>query len=189
MRRIFRSLALAIVAVTLTSCGYNNLQDLRNQVEKGQSDVLTQLQRRADLIPNLVATVQGITKQESSVFGELAEARAKLAGSVQSGSLEEAAAANQAMQQPLMRFLALTENYPELKSSENFRALQDQLEGTENRIAVARQDYNALVQKYNSAISRFPSNITAKVFGLGTPKPYFELDSPEARVAPKVKFQ
>lgn len=188
MSRFFRATLLAILAVTLTGCSYNTLQDLRNQVEKGDADIRVQLQRRADLIPNLVATVQGITKQESTVFTELAEARAKLAGTAESGTLKEAAEANQAMQQPLMRFLALTENYPELKSSENFRMLQDQLEGTENRIAVSRQDYNSAVQKYNSAISRFPANLTAKVFGLGTPKEYFELDSQDAKVAPKVNF-
>src|SRR5207237_968464 len=131
---------------------------------------------RADLVPNLVETVKGYAKQEQTVFGEVSEARAKLAGAVQGGNLQEMAQANAALTAPLGRLLAIAENYPQLKSNENFRALQDQLEGTENRIAVARQDYNDAVNRYNAYIRRFPQVLTAKVLGKG-PRPYFELET------------
>ena len=115
------------------------------------------------------------------------EARAKLAGAVQGGNLEQMAQANAALTAPLGRLLAIAENYPQLKSNENFRALQDQLEGTENRIAVARQDYNETVNRYNAYIRRFPQVLTAKAIGKG-PRPYFELQTPGAAQAPKVDF-
>lgn len=189
MRRSVRSTFLLVATLLASGCSYNSLQDLKNQVEKGEADIRVQLQRRADLIDNLVQTVKAMTKQESTVFVGIAEARSKLAGTAQTGSLKDLGEANAALAQPLSRLLALTESYPELRSSENFKMLQDQLEGTENRVAVARQDYNAAVQKYNAAISRFPANLTAKMFGLGTPKEYFQLDSPDAKKAPKVDFQ
>jgi LemA protein len=132
--------------------------------------------------------VKGFAKQESTIFISVAEARSKLAGAVQGGNLQEMAAANQALTAPLGRLLAIVENYPELKSNQNFLDLQNQLEGTENRIAVARQDYNKTVEDFNAYIRRFPYNLTAKVFGLGKPREYFELTSPGAAEAPKVKF-
>ena len=144
------------------------------KVNQAQGQIQTQLQRRADLIPNLVNTVKGVTKQEDTVFISIANARARLGGAVQSGNVPEMAAANQQLTQGLGRLLAIAENYPQLHSSQNFRQLQDQLEGTENRIAVARQDYNAAVGEYNAYIRRFPYNLTAKVFGLGKPREYFE---------------
>ena len=123
-----------------------------------------------------------------SKFGSCAtEARAKLAGAVQGGNLQQMAEANTALTAPLGRLLAIAENYPQLKSNENFRALQDQLEGTENRIAVARQDYNEAVNRYNAYIRRFPQVLTAKVLGKG-PREYFELQTPGAAQAPKVDF-
>ena len=131
--------------------------------------------------------MKGYAKQEQTIFTEVAEARAKLAGAVQSGNLQDMAAANAALTAPLGRLLAIAENYPQLKSSENFRALQDQLEGTENRIAVARQDYNDAVNRYNSYIRRFPQVLTAKVIAKG-PRQYFELQTPGAAQAPKVDF-
>jgi LemA protein len=181
--RAWLPLTLALVA----GCGYNTIQTYDEQVNAAAAQIKVQLQRRADLIPNLVETVKGYAKQEQTVFGEVAEARAKLAGAVQSGDIRQMAAANAALSAPLGRLLAIAENYPQLKSNENFRALQDQLEGTENRIAVARQDYNDAVNRYNAYIRRFPQVLTAKVIGKG-PRDYFELQSPGAATAPKVDF-
>src|SRR5439155_19796930 len=146
-----------------------------------------QLQRRADLIPNLGGTVKGYAKQEQTLFTEVAEARAKLAGAVQSGDLQQMAQANAQLTAPLGRLLAIAENYPQLKSNENFRSLQDQLEGTENRIAVERQDYNDAVNRYNAYIRRFPQVLTAKVIGK-TARTYFEVTTPGADTVPRVNF-
>jgi LemA protein len=168
-------------------CGYNTIQTLDERVNQAQGQIQTQLQRRSDLIPNLVATVKGITKQEDTVFISIANARARLGGAVQSGSVPEMAAANQQLSQGLGRLLAIAENYPQLQSSQNFRQLQEQLEGTENRIAVARQDYNTAVGEYNAFIRRFPYNLTAKMFGMGTSREYFEA-AEGAREVPRVSF-
>ena len=177
-----------VLGLALTAgCGYNTIQTYDEQVNAAQSQIKVQLQRRADLVPNLVETVKGYAKQEQTIFTEVAEARAKLAGAVQSNDLQQMAAANAALTAPLGRLLAIAENYPQLKSNENFRALQDQLEGTENRIAVSRQDYNDAVNRYNAYIRRFPAVLTAKVIGKG-PREYFELQTPGADVAPKVSF-
>ncbi|HXQ29306.1 MAG TPA: LemA family protein [Gemmatimonadales bacterium] len=173
--------------VCVAGCGYNTIQTYDEQVNAAEAQIKVQLQRRADLIPNLVETVKGYAKQEQTVFGDVADARAKLAGAVQSGDLQQMAAANAALTAPLGRLLAIAEAYPQLKSNENFRALQDQLEGTENRIAVARQDYNDAVNTYNAYIRRFPAVLTAKVIGKG-PRPYFDLQIPGAAEAPKVNF-
>lgn len=177
----------ALGVVLLTGCGYNRIQGLDEQVNKAQGQIQAQLQRRADLIPNLVETVKGYAKQEQTIFTEVADARARLAGSVQSGNLEEMAAANQAMNAPLGRLLALVENYPELKSDANFRSLQDELTGTENRIATARQDYNDAVSQFNSFIRSFPYNLTAKIFGHDRPRAYFEAKA-GTEEPPAVKF-
>ena len=171
----------------LWGCGYNTIQTYDEQVNAAESQIKVQLQRRADLIPNLVETVKGYAKQEQTIFISVAEARAKLAGAVQSGDLQQMAAANQALNAPLGRLLAIAENYPQLKSNENFRALQDQLEGTENRISVARQDYNETVNRYNAYIRRFPQVLTAKVLGK-KPRAYFELQTPGAAETPRVDF-
>ena len=181
-----RAAALAAVLPLAAGCGYNTIQRYDEQVNSAESQIKVQLQRRADLVPNLVETVKGVAKQEVAVFTEVAEARARLAGAVQGGTLTEMADANAALTAPLGRLLAIVENYPELRSSESFRALQDQLEGTENRIAVARQDYNTAVAEYNAFIRRFPYNLTAKIFG-ARPREYFEA-APGAEEAPKVKF-
>ena len=161
-------------------------QSMDEKVNQAKGQIETQLQRRADLIPNLVETVKGVAKQESTVYGNIADARARLNGAVQSGDVGQMSAANQALTQGLGRLLAIVENYPELRSSESFRALQDQLEGTENRIAVARQDYNGAVGEYNAYIRRFPYNLTAKMFGQGS-REYFEA-APGSAEPPKVKF-
>lgn len=179
--------ALAMLAVLTAGCGYNTIQTMDERVNQAQGQIQAQLQRRADLIPNLVNTVKGITKQEDTVFISIANARARLGGAIQSGNVPEMASANAALSQGLGRLLAISENYPQLRSSENFKQLQDQLEGTENRIAVARQDYNGAVGEYNAYIRRFPYNLTAKVFGLGQPREYFEAEAGSAE-APKVNF-
>jgi len=187
IRRTALSLSLPVVLSLVVGCGYNTIQTLDEKVNAAESQIKVQLQRRADLIPNLVETVKAYAKQEQTVFLGVAEARARLAGAVQSGNLDSMAAANQALNAPLGRLLAIAENYPQLKSNENFRALQDQLEGTENRIAVARQDYNETVNSFNAYIRRFPQVITAKVLGK-KPRSYFELQTPGAAEAPRVDF-
>ncbi len=188
MRSSLRLLALVIaVPLLVTGCGYNRLQELDESVNKSQAQIQTQLQRRADLIDNLVQTVKGIVKQESTVFIGVAEARSRLAGAAATGNLQEMAEANAAMAAPLSRLLALPEAYPELKSAANFTMLQDQLEGTENRIAVARQDYNASVEQFNAMIRRFPTVITANLFGLGKPREYFQATE-GSEAPPRVQF-
>jgi len=186
-RRTALALSLPLVLSLVAGCGYNTIQTLDEKVNAAESQIKVQLQRRADLIPNLVETVKAYAKQEQTVFLGVAEARARLAGAVQSGNLDSMAVANQALNAPLGRLLAIAENYPQLKSNENFRALQDQLEGTENRIAVARQDYNETVNSYNAYIRRFPQVLTAKILGK-KPRSYFELQTPGAAEAPRVDF-
>ncbi len=178
---------LFLAATTLSGCGYNRIQTLDEQANAFKSQIEVQLQRRYDLVPNLVETVKGYAQQERDIFTAVADARARLGGAVQSGNLGQMAEANQGLTGALSRLLAISENYPQLKSNENFRALQDQLEGTENRIATARQDYNAAVQAYNSYIRRFPQLLTAKLIGKGA-REYFEVTAAAAREAPKVDF-
>lgn len=182
MKRLF-----LLALVFMAGCGYNQIQTLDERINASESQIKVQLQRRADLIPNLVETVKAYAKQEQTIFIAVAEARAKLAGAVQGGDLQAMAQANNELTAGLGRLLAIVENYPQLKSNENFRALQDQLEGTENRIAVARQDYNETVNTYNAYIRRFPQVVTAKVLGK-KPRVYFELQTPGAAEAPKVDF-
>lgn len=186
LRRAFPGLMAA--AVLATGCGYNTIQTKDEAVNSAGAQIKTVLQRRADLIPNLVETVKGFARQESTIFIAVSEARSRLSGAVQGGDLQQMARANEGLTAPLGRLLAIVENYPELKSNQNFLDLQNQLEGTENRIAVARQDYNKTVEDFNAYIRRFPYNLTAKVFGLGKPREYFELTTPAAGEAPKVKF-
>lgn len=189
MATLRRSLpVLAVAALIATGCGYNTIQTKDEAVSSAASQIKAQLQRRADLIPNLVETVKGVAKQESTIYIGVTEARSRLVGAVQGGNLQEMAAANAALSSSLQRLLVTVENYPELKSNQNYLQLQDQLEGTENRIAVARQDYNKAVEDFNAYIRRFPYNLTAKIFGLGKPREYFELTTPGAAEAPKVKF-
>ncbi|HEU5170749.1 MAG TPA: LemA family protein [Gemmatimonadales bacterium] len=186
--RFHRFPAPLLAGLLLASgCGYNTIQTLDERVNQARGQIQAQLQRRADLIPNLVETVKGVAKQETTLYTSIANARARLAGAVQSGNVEEMAAANAELNQGLGRLLAIVENYPELRSSESFRALQDQLEGTENRVAVARTDYNTAVAEYNAFIRRLPYNLTAKMFGMDKPRPYFEA-SETAQEAPKVQF-
>ncbi len=194
MRKLWATLA-ALVTLSLTGCGYNTLQTNDEQIKSSWSEVVNQYQRRTDLIPNLVATVKGFAAQEKEVLLGVTNARAKV-GSIQATpellNSPEAFAKFQAaqgeMSGALSRLLAVSENYPQLKSDANFRDLQSQLEGTENRIAVARNSYIKSVQVYNVTVRSFPSNLTAMVFGFKT-KPNFAVEN-EKEIAkpPTVDF-
>lgn len=180
-------LALMIpVALSATGCGYNQIQQLDEQAQSAKQNIQVQLQRRADLIPNLVNTVKGYAKQEDTVFISVANARARLNGAIQSGDPAQMAAADAQATAGIGRLLAIAEAYPQLKSNENFMQLQDELTGTENRIATSRNDYNQAVQQYNTYIRTFPQAITAKVTG-AKPRTYYEAPA-ESQAAPKVQF-
>ncbi len=173
-------IVLVLVAVWGIN-GYNGLVAKSEEVQTALSQIDNQLQRRNDLIPNLVETVKKYAAHESEVFTQIAEARAKLAGAT---TVEGMAQADAEVANALSRLLAIAENYPELKSNENFIQLQDELAGTENRIAVARRDYNEIARDYNTTIRRFPTNIIASLFGFERAG-YFEA-SEDARQAPDV---
>ncbi len=162
---------------------YNNLVSGNQSVSGSFAQIDTQLQRRFDLVPNLVSTVKGLTKQESEVFGTLANARANYAGA---RTTEDKVGASNQFEGALSRLLVITENYPQLQSSQAFRDLMTQLEGTENRIAVARKDYNDTVTTWNARVSRFPSVIIANLFGFE--KKAFLQTTDEAKVNPTVDF-
>ena len=187
---------LAAWMLLLSGCGYNTLQSADEQVKSAWSEVLNQYQRRADLVPNLVETVKAFAKQEMDVLTRVTEARARV-GSIQATpelvDNPEAFARFQAAQGELTgalsRLLAVVENYPQLKSDANFRDLQAQLEGTENRIAVARNRYIKSVEQYNVTVRQFPYNLTAMAFGFKT-KPNFTVEDERAiSKAPKVDFK
>ena len=199
VRVLARSLGWMLVlgtTVLLAGCGYNTLQSEDEQIKAAWSEVLNQYQRRADLIPNLVRTVEGYAQQEREVLTRVTEARARV-GSIQAtpGLINDPAAfakfqqAQGELTGALSRLLVVAEQYPNLKSDQNFRDLQAQLEGTENRITVARNRYIAAVQAYNTTVRQFPSNLTAMVFGFAV-KPGFTVQD-EAQIArpPEVKFQ
>jgi LemA protein len=181
-----KRLALVVLLVSLTGCGYNRIQTLDEQVNAFESQIEVQLQRRADLVPNLVATVRGFAEQEEQIFTAVAEARSRLSGAIQGGDLQQMSTANQGLNSALGRLLAITENYPELRSSQAFRDLMVQLEGTENRLSTARQDYNNAVRAYNAYIRRFPQVVTAKAVGASA-RDYFEAEEGTAE-APTVEF-
>ena len=193
--RAMRWVVLAVLLPLLAGCGYNRIQQ-QDEAVKGQwSEVLNQYQRRADLIPNLVATVRGYAAQEERVLTEVTNARARV-GSVQMSAADAADPAKLAQFQAaqaqlsgaLSRLLVVSENYPDLKSNQNFLELQSQLEGTENRITVARNRYIASVQSYNTMVRSFPVNLTAKMFGYAV-KPTFTVEN-EATISkpPTVDF-
>lgn len=179
--------ALVPLVMLTTGCGYNRIQELDEGAAAQKSQIEVQLQRRADLIPNLVQTVQRFAQQEEAVFTNVANARAGLLGAIRSGDPQQMADANQTLGGALGRLLAIAEAYPELKSDQTFIRLQDELAGTENRIAVARRDYNEAVQQYNTLIRRFPTNLTAKVIGADE-RTYYEVSDPANRDAPSVEF-
>ena len=182
-----RSWLVVPLALLASGCGYNRIQTLDEQAASAQSQIEVQLQRRADLIPNLVATVKGYAQHEEEVFNTVAEARSRLLNAVQSKDPEQMANADQQMTGALGRLLAISENYPNLKADENFLRLQDELTGTENRVAVARSDYNDAVQTYNAYIRTFPAVLTAKMFGSKSRK-YFQATEQAQTAVPKVDF-
>ena len=164
------------------SC-YNGLISLRENVDSQFSNIDVQLQRRADLIPNLVNTVKGYTSHESQILSEVSESRAKLAGA---STISEKAEANSELSSSLSRLLAITESYPNLKADSQFQSLTDNLEGTENRIAIARKDYNQAVQNYNQSIKKFPNVIISSMLGFSSAE-RFEA-SENASEVPSVNF-
>jgi LemA protein len=186
---------ICFAAILLSGCGYNTMQTQDEQVKAAWSEVLNQYQRRSDLIPNLVNTVKGYAGQESSVLLGVTEARAKV-GSIQAtpdlvnnpAAFAKFTAAQGQLSGALSRLMVVTENYPTLKSDQNFRDLQAQLEGTENRITVARNRYIQAVADYNVTVKQFPGVLTAKIFGY-QPKPNFAVDN-EALISkpPTVDF-
>jgi LemA protein len=183
---MFRRLIVAVLAVMTAGCGYNRIQSLDERAQQFQGQIEVQLQRRADLIGNLVETVKGYAAHEQQVFTQVANARAGLVNAVRSGDSEQMANANAQLTGALGRLFAVVEAYPNLKADQNFRMLQDELTGTENRIATARGDYNTSVNDYNAYIRQFPQVITAKVTG-AKPRKYFTA-APGTTEAPKVDF-
>lgn len=181
-----RWLALLLL-LPLGACGYNRIQTLDEQAASAQSQIEVQLQRRADLIPNLVQTVKGYAQHEEEVFTQVAQARSGLLGAIKSGDAEQMANANAQMTGMLGRLMVVAEAYPQLKADQSFIRLQDELTGTENRIAVSRGDYNDAVKQYNAYIRQFPIVITAKVTG-AKPRKYFEVTTPGAEQVPTVDF-
>jgi len=181
-----RWLAL-VLPLALSACGYNRIQSLDEQANAAQGQIEVQLQRRAELIPNLVATVKGMANQELAVFTEVARARGGLMNAVQSKDPEQMATANAQVNGALGRLIAVAENYPQLKSDQGFLRLQDELAGTANRIAVSQTDYNGAVREYNAYIRQFPAVLTAKMTG-AKEKKYFQVTNAENRANPNVDF-
>lgn len=176
---------IAVIAIIAFSCvrTYNSLVAQRENVDTQYSAIETQLQRRIDLIPNIVNTVKGYAAHESEVFGAVSDARARLAGA---STKEEAAEADSELTSAVSRLLMIAENYPDLKADTQFTALTDELAGTENRIAVARKDYNDAAKTYNTQIKTFPKVIIANLFGFEKAE-YFEA-AEGAKSAPQVNF-
>ena len=174
---------LALAAGSLSGCSYNKFTTQEEAIKAQWAQVQNQLQRRNDLIPNLVETVKGYAQHEEAVYKDIADSRSKL---LAAKSPEETIQAANQQTSALGRLLAVVENYPQLKANEQFNRLMDELSGTENRIAVERMRYNERVQEYNASTRRFPGNVTAKMFGFKQ-YPYFEAPK-EAQGAPKVSF-
>ncbi len=183
-RRIVLGALVALAAMPLGGCSYNRFVSQEETIKTQWAQVENQLQRRNELIPNLVETVKGFAAQEQDVYKSIADSRAKLAGAT---TPEQKIAAANEQTSALSRLLVVVENYPQLKSNETFNRLMDELAGTENRIAVERMRYNEAIQAYNTSRRQFPANITASIFGFGDDYKLFE--APEsAKVAPKVDF-
>jgi len=194
MRRLLNILLL-VATLSLSGCGYNQFQSLDEETKANWSEVLNQYQRRADLVPNLVSTVKGYASHEEKVLTEVTEARAKV-GSMQvtpellndPDAFAKFQAAQGQLTSALSRLMVVSENYPNLKADASFRDLQAQLEGTENRVTVARNRYIESVKQYNVAVRSFPNNLTAMMFGY-QPKPSFSVENEKAiSTAPKVDF-
>lgn len=195
LKRYFSFVAALLLVLGLSGCGYNTMQAQDEAANAAWSEVLNQYQRRADLIPNLVNTVKGYAQHEEQVFTEVTNARAKVgsvnmnaADATDEAKLKQYAQAQSELGGALSRLLVVAENYPQLKADQNFRDLQAQLEGTENRISLARNRYIEAVRTYNTTLRQFPQNLTAKVFGLKQ-RPNFSVEN-EAQIkeAPKVQF-
>jgi LemA protein len=181
---------LVPLALGLTGCGYNKIQTLDERAAQSKQQIEVALQRRADLIPNLVNTVKGYATQEESILTAVANAQRGLVGALQrpgGSDPKELAQANDNLTRTLTPFLTLVQAYPQLQSNQQFLRLQDELTGTENRIAVARTDYNGAVQDYNSYIRTMPQALTAKATG-AKPRDYFQVTNPGAREVPTVDF-
>ena len=177
-------IAIIVVLAIMLISSYNGIVSKSEEVDNKFSTIDTQLQRRADLIPNLVNTVKGYASQEQEIINSVTDARAKLAGA---SSVAEKSEANQELSSALNRLMVVVENYPDLKSSQNFMQLADELAGTENRIATARRDYNEAVKDYNLKVKRFPGSIMAGMFGFGE-REYFEANE-GSREVPNVSFE
>ncbi len=194
MKRIVLFLVVGLLSVVLSGCGYNTLQTKEEVVFKAWADVESTLQRRADLVPNLVETVKGYARHEQETLQSVIEARSK-ASSIQlspedlsdPGAMQQLQAAQGGLSSALSRLLVTVERYPDLKANQNFLDLQNQLEGTENRINVARQRYNAAVSDFNGSIRRFPANLTNKFLLNLERKEYFKTEE-GAKEVPKVSF-
>lgn len=174
---------IALLVVVMAVSGYNDLVGMNENVNGKWAQVENQLQRRADLIPNLVNTVKGYAAHEQAAIQSVSDARAKLAGAQTPGTKAQA---NDELSGALSRLLMVAENYPNLKADQNFRALQDELAGTENRMTVARQDYNNVVQAFNTKVKTFPTSIYAGMLGF-TQREYFKVEETSKKV-PEVKF-
>ena len=195
MRTFWTKLLPLILLLSLSSCGYNTFQSLDEEAKASWSEVLNQYQRRADLVPNLVNVVKGYAEHEKEVLTDVANARSKV-GSMQitpellndPEAFARFQAAQGQMTSALSRLMAVAENYPNLKADQGFRDLQAQLEGTENRITVARNRYIETIKEYNVSVRSFPNNLTAMMFGYKT-KPSFTVENEKAiSSAPKVEF-
>ena len=195
VRRVLLLAAVLLVSLSASGCGYNTLVTKQQNVRRAWSDVESRLQRRADLVPNLVAAAQSAGVQEQEVFGQIAEARSKLLNATSAQPQGEGGDKTPEQKQAVIdaansfggtlgRLLSLQENYPQLRSSELFMKVQDELAGTENRINVAREDYNAAVQVYNTARGQFPMVIAARIYGFKE-EPYFKAEE-GARQAPRI---
>jgi len=195
MKNSLWSTLVLLAALTLGGCGYNTIQTQDEAVTAAWSEVVNQYQRRADLVPNLVNTVRGFAAQEERVLLGVTEARARATSITVTPevlndpqALARFEAAQNQLRSALKTLLAVSENYPQLRSNENFRDLQAQLEGTENRIAVARNRYITAVQAYNGTVRKFPSNLTAKVFGYETKANFSVQNETEIAAPPTVDF-
>ena len=192
MKKLFSAILVIVAVMSLSSCSYNSMVQMDENVKAKWGAVESQYQRRADLIPNLVNTVKGVANFEKSTLVDVTEARAKATAitvdptKLTPETIQKYQAAQGQLSTALGRLLVASEKYPELKANENFTALQTQLESTENRINVARLDFNQAVQDYNSKIRSFPANITAKMFGF-TEKGYFQAEAGANKV-PTVQF-
>ena len=195
MTRFFAALVTLVATLALGGCGYNTLQSTDEQIKAGWAEVVNQYQRRADLVPNLVNTVKGFAAQEQQVLLGVTNARSKI-GSIQAtpelvndpAAFQKFVAAQGELTSALSRLLVVAENYPQLKSDANFRDLQAQLEGTENRIAVARNRYIKAVQEYNVVVRSFPSNLTAMLFSFKEKAQFTVENEKEISKPPKVDF-